>query len=237
MKLEENQANRRYPTNGYPEWFRGIADRLDAARTGVAQLAPQREDLVHRMGQETIDLGEYAGQTRVMQNHQLSFSSGWDTLLDGTIRTVQEAAGVVGSLTSGPSFPPSNPPVPGNGNGQVIQDATRAAKLVRQSLATIAGLPTEDTGSAATKDARLAAYHLNMDAQQLIEPYFNGGDAYVTSTLRKADAHLEDANWQLAKKPSPDGRFNGVDVPGAQRDTEAAATTLEQLVSALSSGA
>ena len=52
----------------------------------------------------------------------------------------------------------------------------------------------------------------------------------VVSELRKADAYLEDANWQLAKKPSPDGRFNGVDVPGAMRDTEAALDALSGVV-------
>jgi hypothetical protein len=69
-----------------------------------------------------------------------------------------------------------------------------------------------------------------MDAQAALEPHFAGESAGVTSTLRSADAHLEDANWQLAKKPSPDGRFTGVDVPGALRDSQAAVELLTKLV-------
>jgi hypothetical protein len=71
-----------------------------------------------------------------------------------------------------------------------------------------------------------------MDAQQVLEQHFQGEDAAVTSALRTADAHLEDANWQLAKKPSPDGRFNGVDIPGALRDSQAAVDLLDQLAHA-----
>ena len=51
--------------------------------------------------------------------------------------------------------------------------------------------------------------------------------------LSAADASLEDANWQLAKKPSPDGRFNGVDVPGAVSDTQHAVELLNGLLTSL----
>ncbi|MCW2923072.1 MAG: hypothetical protein JWM98_476, partial [Thermoleophilia bacterium] len=84
-------------------------------------------------------------------------------------------------------------------------------------------------GSEGTKDARIAAFHLNTSAQALLEPHFTGTDAATLSVLRTADASLEDAAWQLAKKPSPDGRFNGVDIPGALADTQAALTALQRL--------
>ena len=92
-------------------------------------------------------------------------------------------------------------------------------------------VPVDDHGDAATKDARIAAYKLNMNAQNVLENEFLRDDRSDTqvSELRRADAFLEDANWQLAKKPSPDGRFNGVDIPGALRDSRQAIDVLKQL--------
>ena len=109
-----------------------------------------------------------------------------------------------------------------------------AVGLIGQSIDRINTVPVTDKGDASTKDARIAAYNLNMQAQKALEGHFTGESSSVTSTLRTADAHLEDANWQLAKKPSPDGRFNGVDVPGALRDSQAAVDALNALLSAAS---
>jgi hypothetical protein len=90
----------------------------------------------------------------------------------------------------------------------------------------------DDAAQAATKDARLGAYHLNLEAQGRLQPHFDTLDAAITSKLRNADASLEDANWQLAKKPSPDGRFYGIDLPGSLRDTQSAIAVLRELVPA-----
>ncbi|MCW2921098.1 MAG: hypothetical protein JWL76_972 [Thermoleophilia bacterium] len=229
--------------SGWGEWFDRTSHTLLAGRDAYVALNPQDGELAARLGTELIDFTQNGGRIASAQDRGTSLGRGWDDALDSTISVVQEAVNRLYGSNPTPPAPPVTPPAPpvtppsNGGSGEVIRDAAQAAKLVRRSLETIRQLPTEDTGTAGTKDARIAAYNLNMDAQKLIEPYFNAGDEFVTSQLRSADASLEDANWQLAKKPSPDGRFNGVDIPGAQRDTDAAAVTLEKLVSALSSGA
>lgn len=112
----------------------------------------------------------------------------------------------------------------------LVADVASAVGLVDQSIASIRTVPLGDLGSEATKDARIAAFHLNLGAQHLLEPHFETAEAGLASHLHSADAFLEDANWQLAKRPSPDGRFNGVDVPGALRDSQAAVDLLRTLV-------
>jgi hypothetical protein len=225
--------------DGWSEWFNAASHNLSDARDAFSQIAPQEVELRAQLGDKVISLASQGGRLGAWHEDGRTFARSWGSALDSTIATVQEAVNRLYGTGPTPPVTPPVPPVtpPHPGSGEVIRDAAQAAKLVRRSLETIRQLPTDDTGTAGTKDARIAAYNLNMDAQKLIEPYFNGTDEFVTSQLRSADASLEDANWQLAKKPSPDGRFNGVDVPGAQRDTDAAATTLEKLVSALSSGA
>ena len=225
-KLEDNQREGRYPTRGWDTTMAEYAERLDAARMQFVQVRPEATDVISALGVDTRHVATLSGKLDMMQDHQLSFARGWDTTLDGTIDDVQRAA----SLLDGPIAPPT-PPVtpPFPGGSQVAKDAARAAELVRQSIARIETVPVTDRGDAATKDARIAAFNLNMEAQKVLEQHFGGSDANITSELRRADAHLEDANWQLAKKPSPDGRFNGVDIPGALRDSQAAVGILLQL--------
>ena len=229
--------------DGWGEWFDRTSHTILAGRDAYVALNPQDAELSARLGSELIDFTQNGGRIASAQDRNTSLGQGWGSALDSTISVVQEAANRLYGTGPTPPVTPPAPPTPGvpapptPGSGEVVRDAAEAAKLVRRSLETIRQLPTDDAGTAGTKDARIAAYNLNMDAQKLIEPYFNAGDEFVTSQLRSADASLEDANWQLAKKPSPDGRFNGVDIAGAQRDTDAAAVTLEKLVSALSSGA
>lgn len=225
--------------SGWGEWFDRTSHSLLAGRDAYVALNPTDGELAARMGVELIDFTENGGRIASAQERGASLSYSWADALDSTIATVQEAANRLYDAGPTPPVTPPVPPVtpPHPGSGQVVRDTAEAAKLVRRSLETIRSLPTDDTGTSSTKDARIAAYNLNMDAQKLIEPHFEGGDEFVTSQLRSADASLEDANWQLARKPSPDGRFNGVDIPGAQRDTDAAAVTLEKLVAALATGA
>src|SRR5690606_38928980 len=91
-------------------------------------------------------------------------------------------------------------------------------------------VPVDDRGDESTKPLRAAALNYNLDAQRLLEQHFGIEDRAVAAKLETADSLLQDANWQVARKPSPDGRFNGVDIPGALRDAQAAAQTLNTLV-------
>ncbi|MCW2921561.1 MAG: hypothetical protein JWL76_1435 [Thermoleophilia bacterium] len=129
-------------------------------------------------------------------------------------------------------FPPPPPPPPPPPAGGVLREAV---DHVTQSIELIETVPVSDKGDASTKDARIGAYNANMAAQNVIEDVFlrEDVDHKLVSTLREADAHLEDANWQLAKKPSPDGRFTGVDIPGALRDSHAALDLLTGVIEAL----
>jgi hypothetical protein len=124
--------------------------------------------------------------------------------------------------------PPVDPPNPGSGS--MVQDVTEGLRLAKESARIIGTVPVDDKGDESTKASRIKAYKTNMAAQERLEQQFGTNDASALSTLRSADASLEDANWQLAKKPSPDGRFNGVDVPGALADTQHAVDLLEGLL-------
>lgn len=112
---------------------------------------------------------------------------------------------------------------------QLKGDLKQAAKLIKQSYETIQTVPSDDFGDEGTKQARLSAFHVNRAAQDLIEQYFDSASPDVASALHTVDADLEDAAWQLARKPSPDGRFNGVDIPGALADTKAASHDLKRI--------
>jgi hypothetical protein len=92
----------------------------------------------------------------------------------------------------------------------------------------------DDATLAVSKDARLGVRTVNLEAQARIQPHMDDRSlhASITSRLSNADATLEDVNWQVAKKPSPDGRFNGVDLNGALRDARAASSILSELAPA-----
>ncbi|MCW2974232.1 MAG: hypothetical protein JWN72_2505 [Thermoleophilia bacterium] len=130
-----------------------------------------------------------------------------------------------------PTDVPQGPARPGQ-SPEFVRDVQQAVSLIGESVGALRGLPQEDTGSEGTKQARISAFHVNRSAQDLLEKYFDTATPEVASTLHTADASLEDAAWQMAKKPSPDGRFNGVDLPGAIADSEAAAQALAQLLNA-----
>jgi hypothetical protein len=213
---------------GWDTWFKGAADRMLQARDAYIQLMPQDVELGSRLSADTIDLAASSGQLYSAYHDGDTFGAGWDTTLDRKIDDVRTAADRLYSAPA-PGPYPSPVPNPGQPSHGVGQAAQAAATLARQSLDTIMSLPVDDRGSDATKQARIAAFNQNKEAQAQIEPLFETTDQAVSSQLHTADAHLEDANWQLAKKPSPDGRFNGVDVAGARRDTEAAIALLDQL--------
>ncbi|MBC7460062.1 MAG: hypothetical protein H7287_01735 [Thermoleophilia bacterium] len=129
----------------------------------------------------------------------------------------------------GPSYPA--PTVPGSGGTSAVRsDVTRSLSSLQESLNILGSIPVDDRGSESTKQARLSAFHSNRAAQDLLEGHFNDRDQQLTSTLHAADASLEDAAWQMARKSSPDGRFNGVDIRGAIEATQAAVALLNQVL-------
>lgn len=136
--------------------------------------------------------------------------------------------------TPKPPVDPAPAPAPGR---DMLSSVTEGLRLSKEAARIIQSIPADDKGDASTKDARIKAFNTNMAAQKAIEAQFGATDDATVSTLRNADAALEDANWQLAKKPSPDGRFNGVDVPGALADTQRAVDLLEELRGQLVSAA
>jgi hypothetical protein len=137
-----------------------------------------------------------------------------------------------------PSFGPPNPPTtpPGGMAGvaaNFVVDLTESSRLVARAVELLDTVPRSDTGAESTKDLRIRIFKTNLAAQARLERQLAAGNPQsVVSELRRADAHLEDANWQLAKKPSPDGRFTGVDIPGAIRDTAEGARIIDELLRA-----
>ncbi|MCW2921097.1 MAG: hypothetical protein JWL76_971 [Thermoleophilia bacterium] len=215
-----------------------IAGEFQLARDGFLALAPKDSaELGAKLGADVLKLSEAAGSLSVMARQRATLSEGWSTFLDTAIADATAAATLLvpPAAPDKPATPPSGPTPPAGPvkpalDPHVALDVNKAFALVQQSIAKIRTVPTSDKGDASTKDARIAAFNLNMEAQKVLEGHFSTGEAGLTSALRGADAHLEDANWQLAKKPSPDGRFNGVDIPGALRDSQAAADALVKLV-------
>lgn len=137
-----------------------------------------------------------------------------------------------GGPTGGaPPAAPTRPPLTGI-SSTLVTDLTEASRLVSRGIELLDTVPRDDVGSEATKELRIRVFKTNMAAQSRIEKQLTGNPDAVVSDLRRADAYLEDANWQLAKKPSPDGRFNGVDVPGALRDSAEGARVLNELLAA-----
>jgi hypothetical protein len=211
---------------GWDTWFSKAANRMLDVREAYEQLQPNDVDTSQRLRSDALDLAASGGQMYAAYTSGHTFGAGWDTTLDRKIADVQEASNRLFTLGGEQPVPPA-PPVPGTSNASA--DAQRASDLIRQSIEQIQTVPVSDHGDESTKAARIAAYHLNLQAQQALETQFTNSDASVVSTFRTADAHLEDANWQLAKKPSPDGRFTGVDIPGALRDSQAALDALAPL--------
>jgi hypothetical protein len=217
VKLEDMVRSGNTVGNGWGDWFDNASRTLLQGRDAYAAINPRDTQMVARLGENLLDLASNGGRIASAEDRRATLGRGWSSVLDSTIASVQEAASRL-----------YNAPNPGNG-GSAVADASRAAELVRRSIDTIRTLPINDRGSESTKATRLAAYDMNMQAQRLIEPHFNGSDQWFGSQLRSADRLLTDANWQLARTPSPDGRFNGVDVRGALRDTQSALDKLDRL--------
>lgn len=141
----------------------------------------------------------------------------------------------IGVPPSGPPSPPTAPPSApiGGISTSLVVDLTEASRLASRAVEMLDTLPKDDVGLESTKDLRIRIFKTNLAVQSRLERQFDArNSAEVLSRLHTADASLEDANWQLAKKPSPDGRFDGVDVPGAIRDTREGVRILNELLHA-----
>jgi hypothetical protein len=121
--------------------------------------------------------------------------------------------------------------------GVAISRVDETAGRIEQLIAAHGTGTMDDAVLAASKDARLGVRNVNLEAQARIQPHMEDSSlhASITSRLTNADATLEDVNWQVAKSPSPDGRFNGVDLNGALRDARAASSILGELAPAATS--
>jgi hypothetical protein len=228
-------AGRNPVGDGWGPHLSSLADRLQLARDGFVAAKPA-DELVAKLGKDVIKLAEASGSLSIMARQRATLSEGWSAFLDTAIADATAAAAALTPADPTPPTPPNNPPAPPTPPAKpalpagVATDVGRAIGLINQSISKIRTVPVSDHGDASTKDARIAAFNLNMEAQKSLEAHFQGEDEGITSALRGADAYLEDANWQLAKKPSPDGRFNGVDIPGALRDSQSAVDALTKLV-------
>jgi hypothetical protein len=235
-------AERNPVGDGWGPHLSSLAERLQGARDGFVAAKPTEADLVAKLGKDVLKLAEASGSMSIMARQRATLSEGWSAFLDTAIADASAAAKLLtpaepGTPPNTPPTPPNTPPTPPTTPPAgpklppaLVSDVQRAVGLVNQSIDRIRTVPVSDHGDASTKDARIAAFNFNMEAQKVLEGHFQGEDAGITSALRSADASLEDANWQLAKKPSPDGRFNGVDIPGALRDSQSAVDALQKLV-------
>ncbi len=216
-----------------PVWRKGFF-RHNAFGTDHTQMAPFQNGREPKYNFHTYNRDPYSHRGHDFQPRQgtltLDASAGVEAivgsdwaLVGGQLRDVKP-----GTLPTDPTDPtdPVDPPT----GGTLVADVTEAVRLAGESARIIQALPEGDTGTDATKADRIAAYKSNLAAQAELERHFSSDDANLVSTLRAADASLEDANWQLAKKPSPDGRFNGVDIPGALADTQHAIELLQDVL-------
>ena len=110
--------------------------------------------------------------------------------------------------------------------------ADEAAGKIRSLIAQYGEGSLDDAAEVGSKDARISAFRVNKDGQGRLTKYVDEPslvEPEVSSLINQADARLEDAGWQMARKPSPDGRFNGIDLPGSLRDSRDAIDILGQL--------
>lgn len=221
QQLESMVRNGSTVGDGWGDWFDRTSHELMRTRDAYVALNPQDRELAARFGAEVLDFSSNGGRIASAEERNSTLANGWRSALDGTISIVQEAANRLYSTPGGPGYP-GGPGLPTGG----ATDAARAAiHHVRSMVDTIRSLPVDDRGSDRTKSARLAANDASLAAQRLIEPYMDGTD-WTSQRLRAADQMLEDANWQLTRESSPDGRFNGVDLRGALRDAQGALAEL-----------
>jgi hypothetical protein len=231
-----------------PMWEKGfLKERVSGV--GTSQLVPIEGGSAPRFGFfKFIDGGYYLDSSRRTGTVQLDPASGisaivggdW-ALVDGTVRGVEprwpEHPRHPEPTDPLPPTRPSDPVDPPATDRGIVADVSESLRLAKEAARIIELLPSDDRGSESTKADRIKAFETNRGAQSRLERHFDDRDTELVSLLRVADASLEDANWQLAKKPSPDGRFNGVDVPGALTDTQRAVELLGALVGKLTNAA
>lgn len=139
------------------------------------------------------------------------------------------AAIVSGTLAITPAGASVVEPAAAPPDSALIAGLTEADRLLDKDLKILKTIPADKATDGAYTPVRKQVYDTNMAAQQQLEQQFQrpGIDPDAVSHMRRADANLEDANWQVVPKVSPDGRFHGIDIPGAIAST----TEAKQIVS------
>lgn len=98
--LEANENRRTYPAPGWRENYRALAKDLDTARIGFMQLKGPEGPLQNSLQQDVINIGDYAGQIKVMSERRITYGSGWGTVLNQSIADTKAA---IESLASAPA--------------------------------------------------------------------------------------------------------------------------------------
>lgn len=254
-QLEDAELRGNRVGSGWDDWMDSTSRDLLQVRDEFSVVRPDRRDIIDALGFEVRDIAASGGQLGANYRNNQTFGSGWGQLLDSTLETVRSATNALLSAPGpipGQPFPPApqpspqppyptpptpqpthpTPPAPPVGGGNVpnlIPDVQRAAGLVQKSLDLILKVPAERGADESTKPLRKEAYDMNRAAQAVLEPLFEKTSGFTHQNLRAADASLEDVTWQLIGKPSPDGRFNGVDINGAIDNTRQAVALLAQV--------
>jgi hypothetical protein len=221
---------------GYSErstWFRENAYHTSPAEFSVPVAgAPTSDTLTWTSSGRTDDpTGRLVVDNAELGAQLVGIVSGDKALVNGQLQTVEPAPK--------PRPPAPKPPKPWTPDGALLRDVSEAVRLLGIGVETLQTIDPQaakaNPADPAIKVARKKVYDCNMTAQGHIETQFQRDDApaALVTTLRQADAFLEDANWQVVPKPSPDGRFNGIDIPGATRDTKKAARILGDLLGEL----
>lgn len=65
--------------------------RKDDARVDLRDLHPEATDLLKSLKRDTLALSRIAGKTDVMNDHGITFGSGWNTTLDNMQGHVRSA--------------------------------------------------------------------------------------------------------------------------------------------------
>lgn len=98
-----------YPRHGTNDRFDTLADTLDQSRTDLAQLHPEKEDLLGSLKKDVLRVARAGGTVFSMEQHQNTFSSGWPSTLDNSIADCEKALDAAADTTAGTPKPAPNP--------------------------------------------------------------------------------------------------------------------------------
>lgn len=95
-RLERNEWNRTEPGHNWAPWFRDASRDLRRAREEFAHVvgrdsAYSARQVLHRLDRDSSDLLRRADQLASMDRYNRRFGSGWGSVLDNAVRTVEDA--------------------------------------------------------------------------------------------------------------------------------------------------